>query len=61
MRVTNRERLGEQCADDARLAIRQETHCELLTRVDELIRQRIAIDGEFRIPKRVVCYVATSM
>ena len=38
-----------------------ETRRELVTRVDELIRQRIAAAGEFRIPKRVVCYVATSM
>ena len=37
-----------------------ETRRELLERVDELVRQRIAADGEFRIPKRVVCYLATS-
>ena len=38
-----------------------ETRRELPARVDELVRQRIAADGEFRIPKQVVCYVATSM
>ena len=37
-----------------------DTHCQLVTRVDDLIRQRIAADGEFRIPKRLVCYLATS-
>lgn len=36
------------------------THRELLTRMEQLVRQRIADDGEFRIPKRVVCYLATS-
>lgn len=127
MRLTDRQRLGEQYADDARLALRIETHRrfserpdntpewvvdllapeagalvldagagnggyhptlehrgvrvlayyasgpvdsvreptdetrrELPARVDELVRQRIAADGEFRIPKRVVCYLATS-
>lgn len=37
-----------------------ETRRELVTRMDELIRQRIAAAGEFRIPKRVICYLATS-
>ncbi len=37
-----------------------ETRRELLKRVDELVRQQIAAGGEFRIPKRVVCYLATS-
>lgn len=37
-----------------------DTRRDLLARVSELVRQRIAADGEFRVPKRVVCYVATS-
>ena len=37
-----------------------ETRRRLLARVNELVRQRIRDDGEFRIPKRVVCYLATS-
>ena len=37
-----------------------ESRRELVARMDELIRQRIAADGEFRIPKRVVCYLATA-
>ena len=37
-----------------------DTRRELVTRMDELVRQRIAADGEFRIPKRVVCYLATA-
>ena len=36
-----------------------ETRRALVSRVDELVRQRIAADGEFRVPKRVVCYLAT--
>jgi len=35
-----------------------ESRRELAARMDELVRQRIAADGEFRIPKRVVCYLA---
>ena len=34
MRVTSRERLGEQYADDARLALRQETHRRYSERPD---------------------------
>lgn len=37
------------------------THRELVTRMEQLVRQRIAADGEFRIPKRVVCYLATAL
>ena len=37
-----------------------DTRRELVARVDELVRQRIAADGEFRVPKRVVCYLATA-
>ena len=37
-----------------------DTRRELVARMDELVRQRIASDGEFRIPKRVVCYLATA-
>ena len=37
-----------------------DTRRALLRRVGDLVRQRIAADGEFRIPKRVVCYLATS-
>lgn len=33
---------------------------ELVTRVDELVRQLIAADGEFRIPKRLICYLASA-
>ena len=36
-----------------------ETRRALVSRMDELVRQRIAADGEFRVPKRVVCYLAT--
>ncbi|MDE2901922.1 MAG: class I SAM-dependent methyltransferase [Chloroflexota bacterium] len=37
-----------------------DTRRELVGRMDELVRQRIAADREFRIPKRLVCYLATS-
>ena len=37
-----------------------DTRRDLLARVGELVRRRIAVSGSFRIPKRVVCYVATS-
>ena len=37
-----------------------DTRRDLLARVGELVRGRIAADGEFRVPKRVVCYLASS-
>ena len=37
-----------------------DTRRDLLVRVGELVRQRIAADGAFRVPKRVICYVASS-
>ena len=44
-------------------AVRQptaETRRVLLARVRDLIEQQIAADGEFRIPKRLICYLASS-
>ena len=37
-----------------------DTRRALLARVGELVRQRIAAEGSFRIPKRVICYLASS-
>ena len=37
-----------------------DTRRDLLVRVRELIKQRIAADGEFRVPKRLICYLASS-
>ena len=37
-----------------------ETRRVLLARVRELVKQRVATDGEFRIPKRLICYLASS-
>ena len=37
-----------------------ETRRDLVARVRDLIEQRIAADGEFRIPKRLICYLASS-
>ena len=37
-----------------------DTRRDLLVRVRELIEQRIAADGEFRVPKRLICYLALS-
>lgn len=37
-----------------------ETRRDLLARVRELVKQRIAANGEFRIPKRLICYLASS-
>ena len=37
-----------------------DTRRDLLVRVGELVRGRIAADGEFRVPKRLICYLASS-
>ena len=37
-----------------------DTRRDLLVRMRELIEQRIAADGEFRVPKRLICYLALS-
>ena len=37
-----------------------DTRRDLLVRLRELIEQRIAADGEFRVPKRLICYLAPS-
>ena len=36
------------------------TRSDLLARVGKLVRRRIAADGEFRVPKSVICYLASS-
>ena len=37
-----------------------DTRRDLLARVGELVRRRIAAEGEFRVPKRLICYLASS-